>query len=139
MQTANIQSLENTSPRDFQKRMDETARTNAEIVVLEKQLGLTPSRLSLNLARAKARLAELRNQAVKMQLKTEFGSSTAIKFQNESPKSPAEARRQIARSGGTLSHNEFSSLSPDEKMEFCKAGGKVQPQIIKSFNTASKT
>lgn len=63
MLTDSIKTLSATSPKSFQDRMTETARINAEIVTLAKQLGVEPGRLSLNSDRAKAHLAELRAQA----------------------------------------------------------------------------
>ena len=78
MLTNSVKTLSATSPKSFQDRMQALSETNAAIVALAKQLGIEPGRLSLNLDRAKARLAELKTmQAEKMPAATPAATVTS--------------------------------------------------------------
>jgi hypothetical protein len=79
MLTNSVKTLSATSPKSFQDRMQALSETNVAIMALAKQLGVEPGKLSLNLDRAKARLAELKSmQAEKMPAATPAAAVPAV-------------------------------------------------------------
>ncbi len=135
--------------RDTPPESVDLKAVNARIAELETALGVEHSIPTSDPTAAQARLAA---HEIALQLAPPPPSSPGITIppvaKNMPPlpatvtepdylKMSAADRQQFCEDGGTISKQTFDALTPVAKMKFCKAGGKVEPHILKSFNTGN--